>query len=196
VRRRAWSTGVKTITVTNGGTGYTTVPTVTFTGGGGSGATATATISGGKVSAITLAPDPVHGYSVTRGKYTSAPTVVISGGGGTGATATTTVFNINEANLTASQTSSEAVFMEVLRDERMRELAYESLRKPDLIRWELFIPEMKQTLNMMLSDNAAQTLTQPWYIITYQNVDERNLLYPIPSHEMTLNQALVQNPGW
>ncbi|HEY0668659.1 MAG TPA: RagB/SusD family nutrient uptake outer membrane protein [Sphingobacteriaceae bacterium] len=196
VRRRAWSTGVKTITVTNGGTGYTTVPTVTFTGGGGSGAAATATISGGKVTAITLAPDPVHGYSVTRGKYTAAPTVVISGGGGTGATATTTVFNINEANLTASQTSSEAVFMEVLRDERMRELAYESLRKPDLIRWELFIPEMKQTLNMMLSDNAAQTLTQPWYIITYQNVDERNLLYPIPSHEMTLNQALVQNPGW
>ncbi len=78
----------------------------------------------------------------------------------------------------------------------MRELAYEALRKPDLIRWEIFIPEMKQTLNMMLSDNVAQTLTQPWYTMTYENVAERNLLYPIPSHEITLNQALVQNPGW
>lgn len=196
VRRRAWSTGVKTITLTNGGSGYTTAPTVSFTGGGGSGAAATATIAGGKVTSITLSPDPVYGYSVTRGSYASAPSVVISGGGGTGAAASSTIFSLTEADLTASQTSSKEVFMEVLRDERMREFAFEALRKPDLIRWELFLAEMKQTLNMMLSDNAAQTLTQPWYIITYQNVDERNLLYPIPSHEMTLNQALVQNPGW
>src|SRR5207253_9223328 len=35
---------VTSVAVTNGGTGFTSAPTVTFTGGGGSGATATATV--------------------------------------------------------------------------------------------------------------------------------------------------------
>ena len=67
------------IAVVNGGSGYTTAPTVTITGGGGSGATATATISGGSVT----------GIAVTNGGtgYTSAPSIAIAGGGGTGATA-------------------------------------------------------------------------------------------------------------
>lgn len=69
-------TGIK---VTNGGSGYTSVPTVQITGGGGSGVTATATVTGGKVSAITV----VNGGS----GYTTTPTVTISGGGGTGAIA-------------------------------------------------------------------------------------------------------------
>ena len=45
------------ITVTNGGSGYTTTPTVTIKGG----ATATAAISGGAVTGITLA----SGYQMT-----------------------------------------------------------------------------------------------------------------------------------
>jgi autotransporter-associated beta strand protein len=68
------------VTVTNGGHGYTSVPTVTLSGGGGSGATATATISSGVVTGVTI----TNG----GGGYTSAPTVAFSGGGGTGATAT------------------------------------------------------------------------------------------------------------
>jgi starch-binding outer membrane protein, SusD/RagB family len=196
VRRRAWSSGVNTITITNGGSGYTTAPTVTFSGGGGSGAVATATISGGRVTAITLNPDVPTGAAFTRGSYTSAPLVTISGGGGTGATATATVFNVSEAELTAQQTSSKETFLKFIQEERMRELCFESLRKPDLVRWGIFLTEMKQTLNMMLSDNAASPLTQPWYTMTYENVAERNVLFPIPSHEITLNQSLVQNPGW
>ena len=76
------SAGVITgITVNSGGTGYTSVPTISFTGGGG--AAATATVAAGVITSI----------AVTSGGagYTSAPTVVISGGGGTGATATATV---------------------------------------------------------------------------------------------------------
>jgi len=71
---------VSAIKVTNGGSGYTTAPTVTISGGGGSGATATATISAGKVSAIT----------VTNGGsgYITTPTVTLSGGGGSGVTTT------------------------------------------------------------------------------------------------------------
>ena len=73
--------GVTSLTVTTGGTGYTSTPTVEITGGG-AGATATATVVGGVVTKLTIT-DAGSGY-------TTAPTVTISGGGGTGATATAT----------------------------------------------------------------------------------------------------------
>lgn len=55
------------------GNGYASVPTVVISGGGGSGATANATVSGGKVTAITV--------NSTGSGYTSAPSVSINGGG-------------------------------------------------------------------------------------------------------------------
>ena len=73
---------VISITVTAGGSGYTTVPTVAVTAppAGGGQATATATILGGAVTAITIV-NPGNSYVV-------APPVAITGGGGTSATAT------------------------------------------------------------------------------------------------------------
>jgi len=68
------------VTVDNGGTGYTSTPTVVISGGGGTGATAQAYINNGFVTSIAL---------VNEGSgYTSNATVTISGGGGSGATAT------------------------------------------------------------------------------------------------------------
>ena len=72
-------------TVTAGGTGYTSAPTVTIAGGSGNGATATATVTDGKVTAVTI----VSGGS----NYSSAPRVTFSGGAGTGAAATAIVSN-------------------------------------------------------------------------------------------------------
>nr|WP_315030990.1 hypothetical protein [uncultured Chryseobacterium sp.] len=65
------------ITIANGGSGYTTAPTVNFYGGGsiingGTKARATATLSNGVITGITIN----NGGS----GYTTAPTVVISGG--------------------------------------------------------------------------------------------------------------------
>ena len=71
---------VASTTITAGGSGYTSDPTVAFSGGGGSGAAGTAVRTGYAVSSITLT-------SVGSG-YTSVPTIAFSGGGGTGATAT------------------------------------------------------------------------------------------------------------
>lgn len=65
------------IVVTNGGSGYSSVPTVTIIGDG-SGATATATVVGGVVTAITV--------TSSGSGYTFAD-VVISGGAGSGAAA-------------------------------------------------------------------------------------------------------------
>ncbi|RPJ33304.1 MAG: C-type lectin domain-containing protein, partial [Verrucomicrobiaceae bacterium] len=89
---------VSSIVVTNGGFGYTTPPTVTFTGGGGTGATATATISGGQVTAITVANPGTN--------FSSAPTVALSGGNGAGATATASLTPIVSANLATITVSS------------------------------------------------------------------------------------------
>jgi hypothetical protein len=69
---------VASITVTTGGSGFTSVPVVGFTGGAGTGATATAVISGGTITSIIVT-------NVGSG-YTSAPTMTFTGGGGTGAT--------------------------------------------------------------------------------------------------------------
>jgi hypothetical protein len=75
------------VTITNGGTGYTSAPTVTITGGGGSGATATAVIASNKVVSVSITNEGTG--------YTSTPTVTFSGGGGSGATATGSVATFN-----------------------------------------------------------------------------------------------------
>lgn len=74
---------VDDVTVTNGGTGYTSAPTVAFSGGAGTGAAATAVVTNGVVTAVNVT-------NVGSG-YTSAPTVAFSGGGGSGAAATAVV---------------------------------------------------------------------------------------------------------
>lgn len=75
---------IESVTVTDGGSGYTSAPNVAITGGGGTGATATAQIEGDAVVSVTI---------TNRGSgYTSTPTVAFSGGGGgTGAAATAVV---------------------------------------------------------------------------------------------------------
>jgi len=78
---------VKSISITAGGSGYTTTPTVTISGDG-SGAEATATVSGGVVTSIQL---------TDQGRdYTSA-TVTITGGGGSGAAATASISTLTIA---------------------------------------------------------------------------------------------------
>jgi len=79
----AGASQVASVTITAGGTQYTTPPTVTFSQPPPGGVTATGTAvvsSGGAVTGITITN---AGFG-----YTSAPTVSFSGGGGAGATAT------------------------------------------------------------------------------------------------------------
>ena len=102
---------LSSITVLNGGAGYTAVPTVTISGGGGTGATATATLVNGVVTAVTLGSGSGRGTNYTSAPtvsfsvagagtvrsisvwnpgagYIATPTVTLVGGGGSGATAT------------------------------------------------------------------------------------------------------------
>ena len=80
------------VTITNGGTGYTTPPNVTFSASGSTiGATAVATVSGGAVTGVTIT-SPGAGYTAT-------PTVTFTGGGGTGAGASA-ILGLNFAQYT------------------------------------------------------------------------------------------------
>lgn len=192
VRQRAWSNGIKAITVTNGGSGYTSAPTVAFSGGGGTGgAAATATVSGGAVTSITLARDADGIKFYQEGEYTSAPTVTLSGGGGSGATATATIYSKTEGNLTAAQTASKESFRAFIQDERMREFNFELSRKADLLRWGIFL-QVNQDMGNMLGEQSPGA----FFVKYYTNVSERDLFSPIPVSETSTNLAMEQNPGW
>lgn len=76
---------VDRITITSGGTGYTSAPTVVFSGGT---ATAVATIASGAITSIDIT------YQGKPKEYTSAPAISFTGGAGSGAVATCTISSL------------------------------------------------------------------------------------------------------
>ncbi len=92
----AWiDKGIVSIAVSNGGSGYTSAPTVAITGTGGTGATATATVVAGVVTAVTIT-NPGSGYDTAS--------VAFSGGGGTGAAATANIGDVANPFISALAT--------------------------------------------------------------------------------------------
>lgn len=73
------------VTITNGGTGYTTSLVITATGGSGSGATFSYTLSGGVITSITIT-NPGSGYLSGE-----TPTLVFTRNGGSGTSAAATI---------------------------------------------------------------------------------------------------------
>ena len=106
---------VQKIILTNGGSNYTSVPTVTFQGDGNISPTATATISGGKVTAITIN---------SKGSGHSTLNVTITGGGGSGATARAVLYPDEKRPVSSASHFSEASTGGVARSD----LAYETYR--------------------------------------------------------------------
>ena len=102
-----WPTStVQTITLTDGGSGYQTAPSVQIIGANTTQATAT----------CTLAPCPVSSFTITSGGtgYVSASGLLITGGGGSGATAAiqrtgTTITGVTITNAGSGYTSAPTV---------------------------------------------------------------------------------------
>jgi uncharacterized cupredoxin-like copper-binding protein len=85
------------VIITNGGSGYTSAPTVTFAAPTtGTTATGTAIVQNGQVVSVTIT-NPGSGY-------TAAPSVTFTGGGGTGAAGTANL--VSALNFMASQYAS------------------------------------------------------------------------------------------
>src|SRR5690606_33409076 len=85
-------------------------------------------------------------------------------------------------------------FLETIQDERTRELAFECLRKGDLVRWGIFLTNMKQRLAEANSHIDFYDLRFAKSMFT--NVSARDVVWPIPSYELGVNSKLTQNTGW
>lgn len=189
VRRRGYGVlhgnTVKSVTVTNGGSGYTTIPTVTIAGGL---VNATAVVSGGVITEINITD---HETITKSTGYAAPPIVTITGGGGSGATGEAVLTQITDADLTPVQTASPSALLQAIKDERAREFCFEASRRTDLIRWGNFVGDIRQ----YAIDGKALGMNDGMVAWT-NNVTERSVLLPIPIYDLTLNKALEQNPGY
>ncbi|MBQ5669576.1 MAG: RagB/SusD family nutrient uptake outer membrane protein [Tidjanibacter sp.] len=78
--------------------------------------------------------------------------------------------------------------------ERPLELGFELLRKDDLIRWGVFYNNMRD-----IYPTIPSGFTSSYYVAArqyYSNASARDVLWPIPYYEMSLNKLLEQNNGW
>ncbi len=98
-----------------------------------------------------------------------------------------------KASDVTTSVSSQTEFRTLVRDERFRELAFEGLRKHDLIRWGSFVITMNQLGSSIT--NTAETAFK-YAALAGNNVTQRDVLLPIPVLEISLNKAITQNPGW
>lgn len=87
---------------------------------------------------------------------------------------------------------AEALRREIM-DERARELAYEMLRKDDLVRWGVFYDQMQTALANIDGRSSAYQLAA---ITAYSSARRRDVVWPIPAREISVNPSLKQNPGW
>ena len=100
-----------------------------------------------------------------------------------------------EADLTPGLTQTE--FQDAIVDERSRELCFEALRRPDLIRWGIWMSTMAD-LAVEMDHDLSSNASLKWASQGAKNAstESRYLLWPIPSSEMSVNRAIKQNPGY
>lgn len=89
---------------------------------------------------------------------------------------------------------SQPDFLDLIRSERLRELAFEGLRKHDLVRWGIY-PTVMQAQVREYQANMPATLKDP-AIAQAQRVTDRAVLFPIPNSELAVNPNIKQNTGW
>lgn len=99
------------------------------------------------------------------------------------------------ADLRASQYVDKVSFLATIQDERSRELCFECLRKYDLIRWGNYIFAMKAVGADYQSGSGVPSDAKA-VVPSLQLIDQKHLYWPIPTHDLSLNRKLTQNPGW
>ena len=87
-------------------------------------------------------------------------------------------------------------FRELVRNERGRELCFESLRKYDLIRWGVYVQEMNNYKIWTVDERWAGNAKADRAVSMGTAVSQRHILLPIPAIELGVNDFLVQNPLW
>jgi hypothetical protein len=188
------STGkITAIWVSNPGSGYTSIPTITI---------GTPWQANTSYPAGTQVFNGSNLYTVaTTGSSTTIPPTQTSGSSNASVTGIAFTYAglkaLGTANIATTNVDitnlSQSTFRDAIRDERARELCFEGIRKFDLIRWGIFIPQMKQ-IEIDMNLNLPASLK--YAVREYTNVSEKDKLFPIPTLELSLNSALKQNPLW
>lgn len=84
-------------------------------------------------------------------------------------------------------------FQAAIEDERFREFCFEGMRKLDLLRWGTYVTTMKA----LAADISSTAPADFQYAANAGlNVTDRNVLFPIPTTELTVNKLMTQNKGW
>ncbi|WP_017260063.1 RagB/SusD family nutrient uptake outer membrane protein [Pedobacter arcticus] len=202
VRRRAYgkdlaAESIRFVSISNPGANYTAAPTVTVSGGGGSGAELQAF-----VHPTTFKLTHIKVLKPGSG-YTSVPTITISGGGGTSGAGVAVLSQRRTSTYMLDQNiyGGYEKFQEYIEQERTRELCFEGLRKGDLVRWGKYLDYMERAKNDLIFGDAtlgiAATSLTSNAVKYFQNVSQKDLLWPIPTYEMALNKGLkTQNYGY
>lgn len=183
------------ITILTPGSKYTSAPTVTI-GTPWAPSTfydiGTQVFSGNNLYTVTTAGSTTAvAPTQTSGASAAAVTGAVFTYAGIKATATagigTYIVDISGLNQTT--------FQNYLMDERARELSFEAIRKFDLIRWGKFKSQMQLVLADIIANAPASIQYSTRGYINATSSD-KFLLLPIPSSELALNSAMVQNPLW
>lgn len=88
-------------------------------------------------------------------------------------------------------------FQQAVRDERARELCFESLRKYDLVRWGIYVEAIHDKLGAATADSRWATGNQYLGAEVYaSNTTEKHQFLPIPTQELDVNTKLSQNKYW
>lgn len=90
----------------------------------------------------------------------------------------------------------QASFRTLVRNERGRELCFESLRKWDLIRWGIFVESMRQYADWTADDRWSKAGKADYAAAIGAAVGPRHIYLPVPSIELGVNNLLEQNPLW
>jgi len=94
-------------------------------------------------------------------------------------------------------TLSYKEFQQEVRDERARELCFESLRRYDLVRWGIYVDAIKKLGEVAANDprwatGSNYTTAEAFALRTAK----KHEFFPIPTQELTINTELRQNPLW
>jgi Phage tail sheath protein FI len=140
---------VKSVTITNAGSGYEVGDAISGTGGGGSGFTAEVSEvdSDGKITGVTIT-DPGSGY-------TSTPALSVSSSGGTGATLTAVVDTVSNAIVASLPTLLDRLLAVAVVDGPATTLT-------DAINWR----ESIQSMRIIPVDPAVKVMDEDGSIIT------------------------------
>ncbi|SFB90632.1 Starch-binding associating with outer membrane [Parapedobacter composti] len=91
---------------------------------------------------------------------------------------------------------SQEGLRDIIRRERLIELAFEGIRYWDLRRWKMAVTEFNQPITGW---DISQRTTEGYYRVNHifnRQFSHRDYLWPIRENELLANKNTVQNPGW